>query len=174
MKRIMKQMVLVGAVSVVMACTSMPTDALAASPSLLSLLHQELVAELQECTGRYGYDPNQTAEVAENALAPNELPWRQCAYEAVRAYAKERPSLDDLYANLITEDTTMTTAIQQGTLTRSERRARLEALLTEIRVAEDFQITETDNQGKGGQNPAWSSQERNQLNNVDEGLGGFN
>ena len=92
MKRNMKQMALVGAVGAVMACTSTPTDALAASPSLLSLLHQELVTELKECTGRYGYDPSQTARVAENALAPNELPWRQCANEAVRAYAKERPS----------------------------------------------------------------------------------
>src|SRR4029453_14188435 len=92
MKRSMKQVVLVGTVGVVIACTSATTDALAASPSLLSFLHQQLVAALKECTGRYGYDPEQTAGVAENALAPNELPWRQCAYEAVGAYGKEHPS----------------------------------------------------------------------------------
>jgi hypothetical protein len=173
MMRSMKQVVLVGAVGVVVVCTSAPTDALAASPSLVSLLHKQLVAALSECTGRYGYDPDQTAGVAENALAPNELPWRQCAYEAVRAYAKEHPSLGGLYTQLINEDITMTTAIQQGTLTRSERRARIEALLTQIRAAEDSQIEAADNQGKGGQNPNWSSQERNQLSNVVAGVGGF-
>jgi hypothetical protein len=157
-----------------MACASEPTDALAASPSLLSLLHQQLVAALKDCTGRYGSDPNQTAGVAENALAPNEHPWRECAYEAVRAYAQEHPSLGGLYTQLINEDITMTTAIQQGTLTRSERRARLEALLTQIRVAEDSQIEAADNQGQGGQNPSWSHQERDQLRNVVEGVRGFN
>jgi hypothetical protein len=80
-------------------------------------------------------------------------------FATIRIAPRFRLSLDDLYANLITEDIAMTTAIQQGTLTRSERRARLEVLLTEIRAAEDFQIAETDNQGKCGQNPHWSSQE---------------
>ena len=170
----MKQVVLVGVVGVVIACASEPTDARAASPSLLSLLHHQLVAALKDCTGRYGYDPNQTAGVAENALAPNELPWRQCAYEAVRAYAEEHPSLGGLYTQLINEDITMTAAIQQGTLTRSERRARIETLLTEIRAAENSQIEAADNQGQGGQNPSWSHQERDQLSKVSEGVGGFN
>lgn len=174
MMRSMKRVALAGTAGFVMACTSSPTDVLAASPSLLSLLKQQLVADLKVCTGRYGYDPNETAGVAENALAPNEIPWRQCAYEAVRAYAQEHPSLSGLYTQLINEDITMTTAIQQGTLTRSERRARIEALLTQIRVAEDSQIEAADNQGPGGQNPSWSHQERNQLRNVVEGVRGFN
>ena len=173
MMRSMKQVVLAGTAGFVMACTSAPADSLAAS-SPLSLLRQQLVAELNECTARYGYDPDQTAGVAENALAQNELPWRQCAYEAVRAYAQEHPSLGGLYTQLINEDITMTTAIQQGTLTRSERRARIEALLTQIRVAEDSQIEAADNQGPGGQNPSWSHQERDQLRNVVEGVRGLN
>jgi hypothetical protein len=170
MMRSIKQVVLVGAVGIVIGCTSMPRDTLAASPSLLSLLHEQLVAALKECTGKYGYDPDQTAGVAENALAPNELPWRQCAYDAVRAYAQEHSSLGGLYTQLINEDITMTTAIQQGTLTRSERRAKIEALLTEIQAAENFQIDAADQQGKGGQNPSWSNQERNQVNYVAEAL----
>ena len=106
MMRSIKQVVLVGAVGIVIACISTPRDALAASPSLLSLLHEQLVAALKECTGQYGYDPDQAAGVAENALAPNELPWRQCAYDAVRAYAKEHSSLGGLYTQLINEDIT--------------------------------------------------------------------
>src|SRR5262245_16450439 len=173
MMRRMKHLVLLGTVGVVIASTS-TADALAASPSLLSLLHQQLVSALKQCTGKYGYDPNQTAGVAENALAPNELQWRQCAYEAVRAYAEAHPSLADLYTQLINEDITMTTAIQQGTLTRSERRARIEALLIQIRTAEYRQIELTDNQGQGGQNPGWSHQERERLSSLVEGVGGFN
>src|SRR5262249_47003480 len=173
MMQSMKRTVLVGAVGVLMACTSMPTDTFAAPPSLLSLLRQQLVAALKECTGKKGYDPDQTAGIAENVLAPNELPWRQCAYEAVRAYAKEHSSLSDLYTQLINEDVAMTTAIQQGTLTRSERRARIEALLTQLRAAEDFQIQASDDQGKGGQDPSWSHQQRDQLRNLVEVVDDF-
>jgi hypothetical protein len=140
----MKQSMLVGAMGLI-AWASTPTDSVAAS-SASSLLRQQLVAELNECTGRYGYDPDQTAGLPENALAPTQL---------------------------IDEDVAMTAKIQQGTLTRSERRARIEELLTEIRAAEDFQISASDNQGKGGQNPSWSSQERNQLGIAVAGVQGF-
>jgi len=37
-------------------------------------------------------DGEQAVGVAENALAPNELPWRQCGYDAVRTYAEGHPS----------------------------------------------------------------------------------
>jgi hypothetical protein len=39
----------------------------------------KLIADLQQCSQRYGYDPNHVQGVAENALAPQELQWRQCA-----------------------------------------------------------------------------------------------
>jgi hypothetical protein len=134
---------------------------------------QQLVVALDQCTRAHGYDPNQTAGVAENALAANELPWRECAYDAVRSYAEGKPSLGGLYAQLINEDIEMTTAIQEGSLTRSQRRARIETLLGQIRAAEDAQIQAAAKQGSGGQNPALLHQGREQLNNVDEGLQGL-
>ncbi|HET6220774.1 MAG TPA: hypothetical protein VFE11_01360, partial [Dongiaceae bacterium] len=143
-------------------------------PSLVSLLQKQLVAALQDCTGRYGYDPDQTAGVAENALAPDELPWRQCAYNAVRTYAEANPSLDELYLQLINEDIAMTKAIQDGTLTRSQRRARIGELLSEIRAAEDAQNQVAGRQGRGGQNPVESSQRSDQLNRVVASIQGFN
>jgi hypothetical protein len=170
----MKRLVIVGAIAVVVACSSTPTDALAASPSLVSLLQKQLVAALQDCTGRYGYDPDRTAGMAENALAPNELPWRQCAYDAVRTYAEAHPSLDELYMQLINEDIAMTKGIQDGTLTRSQRRARIEELLAEIRAAEDAQNQVADRQGRGGQNPVESAQRRDQLGRVVASIQGFN
>jgi hypothetical protein len=166
----LKHIGLAGAVAVVTACTSgTTTDA----PETPSMSRQQLVAALDQCTQTHGYDPKQTAGVAENALAPNELPWRQCAYDAVRAYGKGNPSLGDLYAQLIDEDIAMTTAIQQGSLTRSQRRARIETLLGQIRAAEDFQVQAAARQGSGGQNPALLHQGRNQLANVAAGMQGF-
>jgi hypothetical protein len=166
----MKNLVLGGAVAGVTACTSAPTTNAATA---LSTLRPQLIAALNECTQTHGYDPEQTTGVAENTLAPNELPWRQCAYDAVRAYAEENSSLGDLYSQLIKEDMAMTTAIQEGSLTRSQRRARIETLLGQIRAAEDAQTQAAAKQGSGGQNPALLHQGRNQLDRVAEGLQGL-
>lgn len=165
-----RHVVLAGAVAVVTVCTSAPTTKAA---TILSMLRPQLIAALNQCTRTHGYDPEQTAGIAENALAPNELPWRQCAYDAVRAYAKESPSLGDVYAQLINEDIAMTTAIQQGSLTRSQRRARIETLLGQIRAAEDAQIQAAAKQGSGGQNPHLLHQGRDQLQYVSEVMQGF-
>jgi hypothetical protein len=99
-----------------------------------------LVAKVRECTRTHGYDPRVESGVAESALAPNELPWRQCTYDALRAYGRSNPPLRSLYEQLIAEDISMTTAIQQGSLTRSQRRARIEALLAQIDQAEADQV----------------------------------
>jgi hypothetical protein len=160
-----KHLVLAGAVAVVTVSTSAPMTNAATA---LSILRPQLVAALNECTRTHGYDPEQTAAVAENGLAPNELPWRQCAYDAVRAYAEENPSLGDLYSQLINEDIAMTTAIQQGSLTRSQRRARIETLLGRIRAAEDAQTRAAAKRGQGGQDPAVLHQGRIQLDSVAE------
>lgn len=160
--------VIAGTVGIVTACTSATTT------NTPPMSRQQLRAELNQCTQTHGYDPKHTVGVAENAIAANELPWRQCAYDAVNAYAKGNPSLSDLYAQLINEDIEMTAAIQQGNLTRSERRARIEELLAQIRAAEDFQIEAKDNQGSGGQNPSRAQQERNHLQIVVESMRGFN
>ena len=118
----------------------------AAAPSAASgtmAARDQLNAELRQCTGRYGYDPEHVTGVAENALAPQELQWRQCAYDAVRAYERSNPALTSRYEQLISEDIQMTTAIQQGTMTRSQRRARVQDLVAQIKSAEEAQATAT-------------------------------
>jgi hypothetical protein len=100
----------------------------------------KLVADVKACNSQYSYDPNNTSGIAENALAPHELEWRQCAYDAIHAYAQANPSLAGRYDQLITEDMQMTTAIQQGTMTRTKRRARDQDLIGQIKSAEEQQI----------------------------------
>ncbi len=147
---------------VVTACESQSTTTGASSADVIEA-RDALIAELKQCTLNHGYDPN-AAGLPETALAPNELPWRQCAYDAAHRYGRAHPAVSDRYEQLITEDLQMTTAIQQGTMTRSQRRIRVEQLIEQIKAAEDAQIK-----------AAASEQERQQqqLRNVVDGARGF-
>ena len=97
----------------------------------------ELDAQLRQCSRQHGFDPGAARDAPQNALAPGELPWRQCAYDAIRAHGRSDPALAPRYEQLIAEDITMTNSIQQGTMTRAQRRARLETLIEQIRAIED-------------------------------------
>jgi ABC-type enterochelin transport system substrate-binding protein len=121
------------------ACTSQQA-ATTSAQSQLSESRDKLVADLAQCTQQYGYDPNAISGIAENALAPNELQWRQCAYDAVRNHEKANPAMASRYEQLIAEDISMTTAIQNGTMTRSQRRARLNELIAQTKAAEEQQV----------------------------------
>ena len=100
----------------------------------------KLIADVKACSSQYAYDPNNTSGIAENTLAPHELEWRQCAYDAIHRYARANPALASRYDQLITEDMQMTTAVQQGTMTRTKRLARDRELIAQIKAAEEQQI----------------------------------
>jgi hypothetical protein len=119
---------------------------------------------VHHCTDQHGYDPAKVAGVGENQLAPQELPWRQCAYDAARRYIADNPAMRGWYEQLIAEDIQMTTAIQQGTLKRGQRRARIDQLLAQIRSAEDAQVQAL---------AAESQHQQEQVRNVMDGLRGF-
>jgi len=124
----------------------------------------KLVADIRQCSQRSGYDPNNLQGVAENALAPQELQWRQCAYDAARSYEQANPAMRSQYDQLIAEDIAMTTAIQQGTMTRSQRRARIEQLIAQIRSTEEAQARAT---------AAEQARQMEQIRNVVESARGF-
>jgi hypothetical protein len=108
--------------------------------SALTSAREQLIADLGHCTQTFGYDPRNVAGVAENQLAPHELEWRQCGYDSVRKYAQNQPTLTARYEQLINEDVSMTQAIQSGTMTRSQRRQRIETLVAQIKNAEQSQV----------------------------------
>jgi len=101
---------------------------------------QQLLADLSQCTTTYGYDPKAVTGIPENQLAPHELQWRQCGYDAANRYVRAVPAMNDKYQQLINEDITMTNAIQAGTMTRSQRRQRIEELIAQIKTAEESLI----------------------------------
>jgi hypothetical protein len=108
--------------------------------SALASARQQLIVDLVKCTQTFGYDPRNIVGVAENQLAPHELEWRQCGYDSLRKYAQNQPTLMGRYEQLINEDISMTQAIQSGTMTRSQRRQRIETLVAQIKDAEQQQV----------------------------------
>jgi hypothetical protein len=102
-----------------------------------------LSSEVDQCSKRYNYDPYTVVGKPQRALLPNELSWRQCAYQAVMNYEKANPALAPLYNSLLEEDNLLTNALMRGEITRSERQAKILQLLDKIKVAEQEQINET-------------------------------
>lgn len=98
-------------------------------------LYPKFKVHMSSCTETHGFDPS-TATVDEHALAPGEKPWRECVYQGIEEYIVAYSLVPQLYKQIVAEDRAMTDQIAQGTLTRSARRARLDALIGEIRSAE--------------------------------------
>lgn len=128
-------MALAGAVLAAAGCAAPEAKPVRPVPLVMESRANLLLA-LQRCSDEHGYDPA-TAQVAENALAPGELGWRECAYAALRVHALSNPELRQQYERLIEEDRRMTAEIAAGTLTRSERQSRIDGLVRDIRVVEN-------------------------------------
>jgi len=122
--------------------SSTPSASSSTAPPLMQA-RDKLIADVKTCSSQYDYNPDSTSGIAENTLAPHELEWRQCAYDAIHRYAQANPALASRYDQLITEDMQMTMAIQQGTMTRTKRRARDQELIAQIKSAEEQQIQAT-------------------------------
>jgi hypothetical protein len=134
--------------------SSSGATATSASPAAakLTAARAKLDSDIAACTAQHGYDPYKTTGLPENALVPGELEWRSCAYEAARTYARANPNMRLSYELLIHDDRAMTEQIQAGALTRTQRRAAVEARLADIRTQEEAQMqaaqgaAETDQQ----------------------------
>jgi hypothetical protein len=112
------------------------------STASIDRAHAQFVQHLDQCTQTVGSDPR-SAAVGETELAPGEREWRACAYEGLRTIMMPASTNPDLYAQLITEDQAMTDKVAAGTMTRSARQARLDALRAEI---ESWEATSTEQQ----------------------------
>ena len=127
---------LAGALSVG-ACAAPESKPARAVPLVMGARANLLLA-VQRCSDEHGYDPA-AVEVGENALAPGEAGWRECAYAALRVHALSNPELKESYERLIAEDERMTAAVAAGTMTRSERQSHIDVLVRELRAAENSQ-----------------------------------
>lgn len=145
---------------------SSSSSSTAASPAAarITQARAKLDSDIAACTAQHGYDPYKTTGLPENALVPGELEWRQCAYTAARNYARINAGMRLQYELLIHDDRTMTEQLQAGTLTRSQRRAAVEARLADIREQEAAQL-------QAAQGVA--EEDQRQMQNTVETLRGF-
>lgn len=90
--------------------------------------YERFQAYLEDCSKTHGTDPRKATGVGERELVAREREWRACAYEGIRALLVPATKHPELYAQMISEDQSMTDRIARGMMTRSERRARLEQL----------------------------------------------
>ena len=94
-----------------------------------------LDARLAECSSETGFSRSGWG-LPEDALADGERAWRACAYAAIETLVIPRTRIPDAYRRLITEDRILTDLIEQGKVTRSQRRTRLDKLVAELERAE--------------------------------------
>lgn len=140
------------------------SKATSASQARLVEARDRFIADVRTCTDRHGYAPENLGGAGEHELAPGELQWRQCSYDAARRYVVHNPMLRGLYEQLIAEDIQMTSMIQEGAMTRTERRARDEELLAQIHSAEETQVQEA---------AAEQQRQTEQVRNVVDGMRGL-
>lgn len=97
---------------------------------------QELDEYLKRCTAQHGYAPDSTDGLDEYRLAPTERAYNDCAYAGINNLIIPSTTIPKVYKALIDEHVKMTEAIEREEMTRSERQARIELLLGEIREQE--------------------------------------
>src|SRR5262245_57838565 len=120
------------------ACASQQSSTTALQSGLIEA-RDKLVSDMGQCSQKYGY-PEAGTDVPENAIAPNELEWRECAYDAILGYARSNPAMTGKYLQLVDEDQTVTYGIQRHTMTRRDRGAHLNGLLAEMKKMEEEQV----------------------------------
>jgi len=144
------------------ACTQKPSPTY--DVSFIQLSREQLSVDLDECTRLHKYDPEQADQLGEYEIGDGELEWRQCAYAALRKHSRSVPDMQTRYEDVIAADLEMTRQIQDGTLSRSERRIRTKEMMDQIATAEDIRI-ETEDQERARQ-----EQLRNLTDNFQQSL----
>ena len=93
-----------------------------------------LEQRMATCAERTGYDDQATLD--QNVLGPGERQWRACVYEGIEELVMPVSAIPDAYGRLISEDRVMTDLIERGKITRSDRRTRLDKLVSTIEAEE--------------------------------------
>ena len=107
------------------------------APRDIVLGRQQVDAYLDQCTARYGYNPETSSGLGPHSLGAGEREWRECVYEAVEKFLIPKSLSPEVYRKAIAEDRQMTAAIASGKMTRSQRRERMQKLIEEIRRVEE-------------------------------------
>ena len=125
----------------------LPNGCAAAEKGKLGTPEDTLKSSMEQCTARYGYDPDKAQGLGERELGQGEEDWRSCVYVELRKLVVDPTgAVPKRYADLIEQDRELTEAIQRGEATRSERRQKNVALIEEIKRAEEARQAELQKQ----------------------------
>lgn len=121
-----------GCLLVVAACSALTACAAPTVPQARAALDHHV----EQCSERYGLDPESSEGAGPHEILPAERPWRECVYAGIETLVVPYTSMPGLYRSLVREDRRMTDDIEAGRLTRAERRQRLDALLAVLEARE--------------------------------------
>jgi hypothetical protein len=121
----------------VLAIIFLPAIAGAQSRTSYEGSWQKLLTHFSACSSQHGFDPQSPQQPPQDRLAKGELDWRACAYQGIENIMIPNSTVPGLFQQLIREDKAMTARIAGGELKRSERKARVLAILEDIRSRED-------------------------------------
>ncbi len=91
---------------------------------------------LSQCTQTFGLDPRKESGLSENDLAPNERDWLDCAYKGIERIMIPNSDFPGMYRDFIAEAQSIVDLMDRGEVTRTQRRDRLQTLITQIENAE--------------------------------------
>lgn len=111
--------------------------------------HGQFKAQLNDCSKTYNYDPDNPPKLGEHELAPTERAWRSCVYDGVRKYLIPASVTPGLYENLITTDQILTDNIEKKLITRSQRKNKIDEMISYIDSQEANNIITQDPRAKG-------------------------
>lgn len=103
----------------------------------VGLDRQQLDDYLKQCTASHGYDPEAASDLGPYVLGTGEREWRECVYRGLEKFLIPNTLSPEAYRKAIAEDREMTASVAGGTMTRTQRRARVEVLLEEIERIEE-------------------------------------
>lgn len=99
-------------------------------------VRESMAAALRQCTIDYGYNPDQAGSLGPTQLGAGELDWRDCAYDALERVVEPNLQQPEALEALIEDDERLTEGIEDGTSTRAERAAVLQARLNDMQARE--------------------------------------
>ncbi len=91
---------------------------------------------LAACSDRFEYRP-ETANLGPHQLGTHERNWSQCVYNAIEDTIIPKSPIADMYRFLITQHQSYTDKVENGEVTRQQRRARMEQIVASIQRQED-------------------------------------
>ena len=93
-------------------------------------------ARFEDCKRIHNYDSETPPKLGEYDLAPTERAWQECVYDAVRKHLIPATLSPELYEAAIRTSQTLTNGIEKETVTRSQRKEKMDEIIAQIEAEE--------------------------------------